>query len=38
MALAAERFDWVVGFADETWWSRVARPALRTWTEALRCD
>jgi hypothetical protein len=21
-----------VGFADETWWSRVAQPALHTWT------
>jgi hypothetical protein len=22
----------VVGFADETWWSRLARPALHTWS------
>jgi transposase len=22
----------VVGFADETWWSRLARPALHAWT------
>jgi transposase len=22
-----------VGFADETWWSRLARPALHAWTE-----
>jgi transposase len=33
MALAQTRPDWVVGFADETWWSRVARPALHAWTE-----
>jgi transposase len=32
MALARERADWAVGFADETWWSRVARPALHAWT------
>jgi DDE superfamily endonuclease len=23
-----------VGFLDETWWSRLARPALHTWAEA----
>ena len=23
----------MVGFADETWWSRVARPALHAWTD-----
>jgi transposase len=33
MALAAERADWLVGFADETWWSRVARPAMALWAE-----
>jgi hypothetical protein len=32
--LAHERPDWAVGFADETWWSRVAQPTLHTWTEA----
>ncbi len=31
MALAGERADWAVGFADETWWSRVVRPALQAW-------
>ena len=31
MALAAERADWLVGFQDETWWSREARPRLQTW-------
>jgi DDE superfamily endonuclease len=24
-----------VGFADETWWSRLARPALHTWSDGL---
>ena len=23
--------DWVLGFEDEVWWSRLARPALHTW-------
>jgi hypothetical protein len=31
--LASTRPDWVVGFADETWWSRLARPALHAWSE-----
>jgi hypothetical protein len=30
--LAATHPDWAVGFADETWWSRLARPALHAWT------
>jgi len=25
--------DWVLGFADETWWSRFARPQMHTWTD-----
>lgn len=33
IALAQTRADWTVGFADETWWSRLARPALHTWRE-----
>jgi transposase len=36
IALAAQHPDWAVGFADETWWSRVARPALHTWSEGDR--
>ena len=32
--LAEEHPDWVIGFEDETWWSRLARPSLSTWTEA----
>jgi DDE superfamily endonuclease len=34
--LAARHPDWVLGFGDEVWWSRVARPSLRAWTEADR--
>jgi hypothetical protein len=29
--LARTHPTWVVGFADEVWWSRVARPAVRAW-------
>jgi len=25
--------DWALGFLDEVWWSRVARPRLSSWTE-----
>ncbi len=25
--------DWTLGFEDEVWWSRVARPRLASWTE-----
>jgi DDE superfamily endonuclease len=32
MPLAAQHADWVLGFADETWWSRVTQPALHRWT------
>jgi transposase len=24
--------EWVLGFQDETWWSRLARPALHAWS------
>ena len=24
--------DWVLGFEDEVWWSRVAQPALHSWS------
>lgn len=30
MRLGQER-DWLVGYQDETWWSREAQPRLRTW-------
>ncbi len=29
--LAATHPDWVLGFADETWWSRLALPAMHAW-------
>jgi DDE superfamily endonuclease len=32
MGLAARHPDWVLGVADETWWSRLAQPARHTWT------
>jgi transposase len=25
--------DWLLGFADEVWWSRLTRPALHAWQE-----
>jgi hypothetical protein len=25
--------EWALGFEDETWWSRLARPALHAWAE-----
>ena len=30
--LAQTHPDWVLGFQDETWWSRLALPALHAWT------
>jgi hypothetical protein len=32
--LAASHPDWALGFEDETWFSRVARPSLQTWSAA----
>lgn len=31
ITLAQTHPDWVVGYEDETWWSRLARPSLHTW-------
>lgn len=31
--MAATHPDWVLGFQDETWWSRLALPALHAWTD-----
>jgi DDE superfamily endonuclease len=31
--LAATHPTWAPGFQDEVWWSRLARPSLRTWIE-----
>jgi DDE superfamily endonuclease len=32
--LAASHPDWVLGFEDEVWWSRVSLPALHAWSDA----
>jgi hypothetical protein len=34
--LAARHPDWVVGYVDEVWWSRLAQPAMHAWGETLR--
>src|SRR5919204_5952113 len=31
--LAQAHPDWLLGFADEVWWSRLARPALHAWQD-----
>jgi hypothetical protein len=31
--LARQHADWALGFADETWWSRFARPHLHAWAD-----
>jgi transposase len=31
--VAAKHPDWVLGFLDEVWWSRLQRPRIRAWTE-----
>src|SRR5262249_54877690 len=33
IALAEQPPDWGLSFADETWWSRFARPHLHTWAD-----
>ena len=32
--LAARHPTWALGFQDEVWWSRLARPKLHAWVEA----
>ena len=32
--LARRHPAWALGFEDEVWWSRLARPALQSWGEA----
>jgi hypothetical protein len=32
--LAQRHPEWLLGFEDEVWWSRLAFPVLRTWTDA----
>lgn len=34
LRLADSHPDWVLGFQDETWWSRLAQPAVHTWAGA----
>ena len=31
--LAQQHPDWLLGFADEVWWSRLAQPALHAWQD-----
>lgn len=31
--IAASHPEWVLGYADEVWWSRLQQPRLHTWTE-----
>jgi transposase len=31
MALAETHDDWLLGFQDETWWSRLSRPGMALW-------
>jgi hypothetical protein len=32
LRLSAQHPEWVLGFEDEVWWSRVAQPLLHVWT------
>ena len=34
MGLAASHLEWVAGFLDECWWSRVAQTTLHSFSEA----
>jgi hypothetical protein len=34
--LAGSHPEWVLGYQDETWWSRLAHPAMHAWTTAGR--
>lgn len=34
MRLATTHPAWALGFLDEVWWSRVAQPALHSWSDA----
>ena len=33
MGWAATHPDWILGFEDEVWWSRLAAPALHAWAD-----
>lgn len=32
--LASTHPDWVLGFADEVWWSRITQPPMASWADA----
>ncbi len=32
MRLCDDHADWVLGFMDEVWWSRIAHPQIKSWT------
>lgn len=32
--LAETRSEWVLGYLDEVWWSRLAQPALHSWADS----
>jgi len=34
IGLAQTNAEWVLGYEDETWWSRFERPSLHSWVEA----
>ena len=33
MEIAGANPEWAIGFEDECWWSRVALPTLKAWSE-----
>ena len=33
IALSEQNPDWILGFADEVWWSRLRDPMMHSWTE-----
>jgi len=33
IAVAAKHPDWVLGFVDEVWWSRLQRPRMHAWAD-----
>ncbi len=33
IAVSAKHPDWVLGFVDEVWWSRLQRPRMQAWAD-----
>jgi transposase len=33
LRLSADHPEWAIGFEDEVWWSRIAQPKVRAWTD-----